>query len=486
MSGNAPTTWLVMLRDVSHAVRVSGARRVHLGLVLDVDTGVARGSSVASTRVAALRQTLRAALTEPLGPLPTGPPERVLCSRAIAAQVVRELGRRGEPTPSVIEVDPDAEAEDIFDSFVGHMAGRSQPPDFAPPKDWALLYEQARRYAEAAPWQRWPDTVELAVHLRLGGRSTRYVALVLGNEGIQHGLVLYPGTSLPPGLRDWEPGGEPPMPPIPPGMLMFHLDPPSEPPPELTAKATRYGWPAGAELVPVFLTVTEEGPGDPGMADVHHLSLGIAAVLQQDARGPVVHGPVTTTAGELGLADGRRGRFEVDQREPAGEDATRLVAREVDWDLVPASVPVVMGSLPWGSLPHLRDQARIHRKVPPTAPAPSGTAVPLVAILPTRGGGALASALAGEDPLGIAVIEQEGRALVVLAGVRGTHALMELASDEPALGLFQRRLRSTKGVHVVMVADESTQHGQGAVFGLFECHCPPGRARPTGRGTPRA
>ena len=196
VSGNAPTTWLVMLRDVSHAVRVSGARRVHLGLVLDVDTGVARGSSVASTRVAALRQTLRAALTEPLGPLPTGPPERVLCSRAIAAQVVRELGRRGEPTPSVIEVDPDAEAEDIFDSFVGHMTGRSQPPDFAPPKDWALLYEQARRYAEAAPWQRWPDTVELAVHLRLGGRSTRYVALVLGNKGIQHGLVLYPGTSI--------------------------------------------------------------------------------------------------------------------------------------------------------------------------------------------------------------------------------------------------------------------------------------------------
>jgi hypothetical protein len=109
-----------------------------------------------------------------------------------------------------------------------------------------------------------------------------------------------------------------------------------------------------------------------------------------------------------------------------------------------------------------------------------------VAILPTRGGGALASALAGEDPLGIAVIEQEGRALVVLAGVRGTHVLMELASDEPALGLFQRRLRSTKGVHVVMVADESTQHGQGAVFGLFECHFPPRRARPTGRGTPRA
>ncbi len=309
MSESAPTTWLVMLRDVSHAVRVSGVRSVHLGLVLDVDTGVALASSVASTRSAALRQTLRAALTEPLGPLPTGPPERVLCSRAIAAQVVREVDRHGEPAPSVIEVDTVAEAEDLFNSFVGHMAGRQQPREFATTEDWTLLYEQARRYEEAAPWQRWPDTVELAVHLRLGGGSTPYVALVLGNEGIQHGLVLYPGTSLPPGLRDWEPGGEPPMPP---GTLMFHLDPPSEAPPEFIAKAARCGWPESAGLVPVFLTVTEEGPGDPGMADVHHLSLAIAAVLQHDARGPVVHRPVTT-AGELRLAGRRRGRGRISE-----------------------------------------------------------------------------------------------------------------------------------------------------------------------------
>ncbi len=111
-----------------------------------------------------------------------------------------------------------------------------------------------------------------------------------------------------------------------------------------------------------------------------------------------------------------------------------------------------MGSLPWESLTQLRHQARIHRKAPPTAPGPSGPTVPLVAILPTRGG-ALAARLEGEDPLGIAVIEQDGTALVVLAGVRGVHAVMELASDEPALGLFQRRLRATKGVHVVMVAE---------------------------------
>jgi hypothetical protein len=471
MSGSGPT-WLVMVRDVSHGVRVSGQPHVHLALVLDADTGAARGSSVAATRSAALRDVFRAALTDRAGPLPPAPPDRVLCSPAIAADVVRGLGRRAIPPPSVIEVDPVAEAEDIFDSFVGHMSGRHQPLDFATPEDWNLLYEQARRYDLAAPWERWTDSVDLAVNLRVGGRSNRYMALVLGNEGIQHGLVLYPGSSVAPGLREWEPGREVPMPP---GTLMFNLDPRSEPPPEFIAKAARYGWPSGAEMVPVFLTFAKEGPGEPGIADVRHLTVAIAAVLQHDARGPIVHGTGERTAGELRLAGRRRASFTVDQlapAEPAGEDAARLVAHEIGWDLVSDSVPVVMGSLPWESLTHLRRQARIHRPAPPTAPAPSGMAVPLLAILPTRKGDALASRLAEEDPLGVAVIEPDSRALVVLACARGAHALMELATGQPALDLFRRRLRSTKGVHVVMVADEASQRGEGEVFALFECHLP--------------
>jgi hypothetical protein len=60
---------------------------------------------------------------------------------------------------------------------------------------------------------------------------------------------------------------------------------------------------------------------------------------------------------------------------------------------------------------------------------------------------------------------------------------MEVAADSPSLTAFRRRLRETKGLHVVMIADEATARGKGSVYGLFECHQPPPPAR--GRHSPR-
>jgi hypothetical protein len=50
---------------------------------------------------------------------------------------------------------------------------------------------------------------------------------------------------------------------------------------------------------------------------------------------------------------------------------------------------------------------------------------------------------------------------------------MDLDADNPNLKTFRRRLRDSKGLHVVMVADEETTQGRGSVYGLFECHQPP-------------
>ncbi|MGH7749238.1 MAG: hypothetical protein ACREQ5_31400, partial [Candidatus Dormibacteria bacterium] len=327
------------------------------------------------------------------------------------------------------------------------------------------------RFLEAAPWERWDDTVDLALETRIGGRSTPYVALVLGDAGVQRGLVLYPGTSVPTRLREWEPGDEVPMPP---GTLMFHLDPRSEPPPEYTATASRYGWPDGSDLVAVFLTLAAEGPGDVGMGEVHRLTLAIGAVLELDLRGPVVQGSRELTTGELRLAGGRRAGFAIRQLEPSEPPSdTRVRAFQVTEDLLPARTPVVMGSVPRDALVELRRHARIHRPSPPDAPWHSASSVPLVVITPTRAGAAIAAMVAEQDPFGVAVVEHQGQALVVLACAHGAHALMELAADEPALDLFRERLRSSKGHHVVMVADEASSRGEGMVFGLFECHQPP-------------
>jgi hypothetical protein len=50
-------TWIVLIRDVSHAVHVDGESCLVASLVLDADAGLVRGMSVDRTGAAILRQT---------------------------------------------------------------------------------------------------------------------------------------------------------------------------------------------------------------------------------------------------------------------------------------------------------------------------------------------------------------------------------------------------------------------------------------------
>lgn len=306
-------TWIVMLRDVSRAVPVRGQPVVMLSLVLDMGTGLALGNAAASTSSEALAQGLQTATTKWVGPLAPGRPERVLCRPDLVTQVERELARMeaGGPAPAVTGVGPVAEAEDIFDSLIGHMGGQSQPDELPAPGDWQLLFHHGLCYCQEAPWERWSDIAHLALTVSVAGEPTTYLAVVIGAEGVQRGLVLYPGTALPRGLGQWEPGR--PVP-VPAGTLMFFLDPPSEleAPPEFVAKALRYGWPVDAGVVPVWVGKGPDGPSDLSRHDVQRLILALAAVVTHDRRGPVVVGAGSdTTSGELALNGGRRASFSI-------------------------------------------------------------------------------------------------------------------------------------------------------------------------------
>ncbi|MGH3473160.1 MAG: hypothetical protein ACRDPG_14080, partial [Nocardioidaceae bacterium] len=71
-----------------------------------------------------------------------------------------------------------------------------------------------------------------------------------------------------------------------------------------------------------------------------------------------------------------------------------------------------------------------------------------------------------------AIPTDEGQEVFVLAGRNGAQLLMEVPAESPSMSDFRRRMRATKGLHIVMVADEPTSRGEGTVYGLFECHRP--------------
>jgi hypothetical protein len=483
---NGGGTWLVLTRDISDSVRIDGEPSVRAGMVLDMETGLVRGVAAGTTESEAVAQAFKMGLTTPAGGLPPGPPDEVLCTCELVGHISELLAPLvvGDRLPPVRPIEPPAEAEDIFDSFVGHMSGRPQPSEPPSPSDWALLYARALDFYRAAPWTRWHDGIVLALQTSIESTDEGWAAVVMGNSGIQHGLVLYPGGEIPAGLDDWEPGLSVPMPP---GTLSLMLDPPSELPSDLRNKAFRYGWPPDAELVPAVLRLGREGGGDPGEADAQLLAVVLAAVTAHDTRGPVAVGSAhQATEGEIVIGDGRTASFSIVQKPPASApEAPRFHVHQAGFDLVPDGTPVVLGHLPWASLTALRVAARIHRPFPPGAPQPAGSEVPLLAILPKpKKGESIAAKVAELDPYGVtAVPTDEGQEVFVLAGSNGAQLLMEVPAGSPSMSDFRRRMRATKGLHVVMVADEATSRGEGAVYGLYECHQPlPKRPRPSGKG----
>ena len=473
--GRGGARWLVLGRDISDSVRVGGEPIVRAAMVLDMDTGLVRGVAVGTTEIDAVARAVEMGLTKRAGSLPPGRPGEVLCAPRLEAQIIAVLSSLigDDRLPPVGAIEPPADAEDIFDSLVGHMSGRLQPADPPSPSDWELLYRYAFEFYRATPWTRWDDGMVLALESSVESTDGGWAAVVMGNSGIQHGLVLYPGGELPASLDDWVPGLPVPMPP---GTLSLMLDQPSDLPSDLRNKAFRYGWPPDAELVPAVLRLAKEGGGDPGAADAHLLAVALAAVTAHDARGPVaVDSANQATTGEIVLGNGRTASFSIAQKPPApASDALRFRVHHAGFDLVPQGTPVVLGHLPWASVAALRTKARIHRPFPPGAPRPAGAEVPLLAVLPKpKKGESIAAKVAELDPYGVtAVRTDDGQEVFVLAGSRGAELLMEVPANSPSMSDFRRRMRATNGLHVVMVADEATSRGEGSVYGLFECHQP--------------
>jgi hypothetical protein len=309
-------TWMVLLRNVSHAVHVAGEDQLMAALVLHAETGLVLGVSIQGTAAEALAGAFDAALTNQAADLQPAPPARVVSLVEVAPDVRKAIAAASFGSPELIEAGSIPEAEEIFDSLVGHMAGRGQPTEPASTEDWSLLFGQALAYLRAEPWARWSDVVPLGLELTVGGTAATYVAIVMGNAGVQLGLALYPGMTLPPGLRSPgpKPGPGPALEATPDGTLLLMLDRPRETPAAFAEKALRYGWPAGAAYLPTFVGVGADGPCDLAGVDAQRLQVAIAAVVALDSRGLALAEGDPAMTGQVALAEGAQGEFEIIQR----------------------------------------------------------------------------------------------------------------------------------------------------------------------------
>ena len=313
----APITWMVMSRDVSHAVRIVDQPVVIAALILDVDTGLIRGLSVAEDVGEALTQAVEAALTKPAGSLPPGRPVRILAAVGLGNLVAAELGRQPglNLIPVIDEIVPAAEAEDIFDSFVGSMSGRRQPRDPPSPADWKVLFDRVQMYAEEVPWRRWADDVDFVVDMALDGERRRVKAVVMGNAGVQPGLAIFPGQVVEADLEHRDPAAPWPFEPE---TLACTLDDPDSVPLEFRDRAFRYGWPRTAHLVPSFFGMDEEGGREISTAEARLFTVVTAAVLSHDRRlrRPSPQ-PSTPTEGHVAMPDSRSAHYSVLHQERA-------------------------------------------------------------------------------------------------------------------------------------------------------------------------
>lgn len=309
MTAQAPT-WIVLARDVSESVVVSGQRRTIVAVVLDAATGLIVNVTPGTSSADVLRRALKGALVTPAAPLPKSVPERLVSAPELLEAVHTAAASLSKlAAAEITEAGSMDDAEDIFDMVVGQMEGRGQPVDPPSVGDWRDLYDALLAYVDAALWRRWTDSDWFSATLELHGISIERACLVLGNAGLQHGFNAVLDPAMLELLAVDSSAGRGPTQALD-QALVVHLDPWRETKGVFADKARRYGWPSEARLVPSLLTFRDGGPADLSSVDAQLLTLALRGVLAADARRlTVVNADATAATGEVCFHDGTVGHF---------------------------------------------------------------------------------------------------------------------------------------------------------------------------------
>src|ERR1700694_4396550 len=190
-------TWLILQRDLSVWLRdVETATCTTMGLDL-TDKGT-RAVEAGSTVEESLREALSRAATESARGMPHAVPDRIQVPNGLVAAMESVLESLRDdagfrPDTVVEEVTPEEGAEWVFDDFITKIVGRQPAEERLFPEDASVLYEQARRFMEAAPWQQWTSDDVLLMDLRIGSERLEGIATIIGHGSTQPGILLTPG-----------------------------------------------------------------------------------------------------------------------------------------------------------------------------------------------------------------------------------------------------------------------------------------------------
>src|ERR1700724_53840 len=294
-------TWLILQRDLSVWLRQVEAA-TFTTMVLDLTDEGTRAVEAGSTVEESLRDALSRAAKEPARGMQRAVPDRIQVPIGLGPameSVLESLQDAGFRAETVIEeVTPEEGAEWVFDDFITQIVGRQPAEERLFAEDATLLYEQARRFMEAAPWQQWTSDDALLIDLKLGSERLEGIATIIGHGATQPGILLTPGREG--ASRLMESGSGPP-----PGSLLTQLEG-TEGHPDLFLRARRYGWPADAALTPSFISMQESGFRELDRRESWPMALALAGVVEHFERGGGAD-----TWGNLDLPTGRHGRYHV-------------------------------------------------------------------------------------------------------------------------------------------------------------------------------
>jgi len=461
-------TWLILQRDMSVWLRDVEAA-TFATMVLDLMDNGTRAVEAGSTVEASLKEALSHAAKDPARRMPRAVPDRIQVPNGLVPaieSVLESLQDAGfRPDTVIEEVTPEEGAEWVFDDFISQIVGRQPAEARLFPEDATLLYEQARRFMEAAPWQQWTSDDPLLVDLKIGSQRMEGIATVMGHGSTQPGLLLTPGHERVGTLMESGPGH-------PRGTLLTQLEG-SEGHPDLFMRARRYGWPAESVLTPSFISMHETGFRELDRRESWPMALALAGIVQH-----FEGGGRADTWGNLDLPTGRRGRYHV-RKAPEVEAPPRrgnLIGIKITQDLLSEGSEIQIGVMPPDALSALRDEADV--VVHSDAAFPAGIrSVPLITITPAnRAFTGVVDRLKRAEPLGVTVMNRPEGAMLTVMGQRAGYVI---GKDPELSRVWQRNLKESDGAHVLLVSDGVTNieepdpdHpgvGQpGHIYGLFE------------------